>query len=90
MAEEVTYFLANKYDRPASEVHVTVTKEEEEFASGGVKFGEGGPGEGGVWLARRQGNMWEVVFDGNGSIDCAMMRGKYSFPDTILQPNFCD
>lgn len=90
LAEEVAYHLADKYDRPVEEVRVTVTGEESDHASGGVVFGEGGPGEGGVWLARRQGNMWEVVFDGNGSIDCGTMRGEYGFPDSILQPNFCD
>jgi hypothetical protein len=82
-------FLANKYQKPVSEVHVTVNKEVQGFASGSVMFGEGGPGEGGMWLAVL-GNGWEVVWDGNGNVDCTKMRQDYGFPDTILKPNFCD
>jgi putative hemolysin len=82
-------FLANKYKRPISEVKVTVQKEAPGFASGSVSFGEGGLGEGGMWLAVA-GNQWDVVWDGNGSIDCNKMRQQYGFPDSILKPNFCD
>lgn len=81
-------FLANKYNKPISDVHVTVTKEVMGFASGSVMFGQGGPGEGGMWLAVL-GNEWEVVWDGNGNVDCNKMRQTYGFPDTILKPNFC-
>lgn len=81
--------LATKYNRPISEVDVTVTKEVRGFASGSVLFGQGGPGEGGMWLAVL-GNGWNVVFDGNGNVDCNKMRQKYGFPDSILKPNFCD
>lgn len=90
LSQEVAYFLAEKYDRPIGEVNVTVTAQESDHASGGVRFGEDGFGEGGVWLARRQGNMWEVVFDGNGSVDCGTMRSEFGFPDSILRPDFCD
>lgn len=81
--------LAKKYNKPLSEVKVTVDKEIPGFASGSVLFGQGGPGEGGMWLAVL-GNGWEVVWDGNGNVDCAKMRQNFGFPDTILQPNFCD
>ncbi len=82
-------FLANKYKKPVSEVEVVVTKEIQGFASGTVKFGQGGPGEVGAWLAVL-GNGWEVVWDGNGNVDCNKMRTQYGFPDTILKPNFCN
>jgi len=85
----IEYFLANKYNRPVSEVHVTLKKEVPGFASGSVLFGEGGPGEGGMWLAAL-GNDWEVVWDGNGVVDCSKMRQDYGFPDTILKPDFCN
>lgn len=81
--------LAEKYSRPLAEVHVTVTKEVQGYAAGSVLFGQGGPGEGGMWLAVL-GNSWSVVWDGNGSIDCNKMRQEYGIPDTILKPNFCD
>lgn len=82
-------FLANKYQKPISEVHVTVDKEVQGYAAGTVKFGQGGPGEVGAWLAVL-GNGWEVVWDGNGNVDCNKMRKDYGFPDTILKPNFCN
>lgn len=85
----IAAFLAKKYNKPVSEVKVTVTKEVQGFASGSVIFGQGGPGEVGAWLALL-GNGWEVVWDGNGNVDCTKMRQTYGFPDTILKPNFCN
>jgi putative hemolysin len=85
----VQAFLANKYKKPLSEVKVTIQKEAPGFAAGSVSFGQGGTGEGGMWLAVA-GNQWNVVWDGNGSVDCIKMRQEYGFPDTILKPNFCD
>lgn len=82
-------FLANKYKKSISEVKVTVDKEVQGFAAGSVLFGQGGPGEGGMWLAVL-GNGWEVVWDGNGNVDCNKMRQEFGFPDTILKPNFCN
>lgn len=81
-------FLAKKYNKPLSEVNVKIDKEVMGFASGTVAFGQGGPGEVGAWLAVL-GNGWDVVWDGNGNVDCAKMRTVYGFPDTILKPNFC-
>lgn len=86
---EIQYLLAKKYNKELSEVKVTLTKEESDFASGSVMFGLGGPGEGGIFLARKTGVFWELNYDGNGSIDCVQMR-SLGFPDTILKPNFCD
>lgn len=81
--------LAQKYNKQLDEVAVTVSKEVPGFAAGSVLFGRGGPGEGGMWLAVL-GNGWEVVWDGNGNVDCSKMRQVYGFPDEILKPNFCD
>lgn len=85
----VRAFLANKYNKPVSEVKITITKEVSGFAAGSVLFGQGGSGEGGMWLAILD-NGWNVVWDGNGNVDCNKMRMDYGFPDTILKPNFCD
>lgn len=91
--EEIKYWLANKYDKQIDEVTVKVTKETDGYMAGSVSFAAIGlpePGEGGMFLARKVGNMWEVVYDGNGSIDCVALRQDYNFPDEILKPNFCD
>ena len=85
----VEAFLAKKYNKPVSQVKVKVDKEVMGYASGTVTFGQGGPGEVGAWLAVL-GNGWDVVWDGNGNVDCAKMRTQYGFPDTILKPNYCN
>lgn len=85
----IAAFLARKYQKPVSDVKVVVDKEVPGYASGTVSFGAGGSGEVGAWLAVL-GNGWEVVWDGNGNVDCAKMRTDYGFPDTILKPNFCN
>ncbi len=79
--------LARKYDRPLSEVQVKVNKQIGGFASGSVFFGQGGPGEGGMWLAVLD-NGWSVIWDGNGSIDCAQIK-DLGFPQEVLT-GFCD
>jgi hypothetical protein len=88
--QEIQYLLAKKYNRSTDDVKITITKQDGNYVSGGVKFGKDISGEGGVWLAGKIENMWQVVFSGNGSIDCDKMRQVYGFPDTILKPNFCD
>ncbi len=87
---EVRRILADKYRKAPSEVSVTVTKSDGSYAAGSVMFGQGGPGEGGMFLAIKTGGKWEIVYDGNGSIDCNKMRQQYQFPDGILKPEFCD
>lgn len=88
--EEVQGILSQKYNKSSDETHITISKQDGNYAAGSVLFGEGGPGESGIFLARNNEGTWEVVFDGNGSVDCSKMREEYGFPDTILKPNFCD
>ncbi|MFA6097828.1 MAG: hypothetical protein WC788_09485 [Candidatus Paceibacterota bacterium] len=90
IGEVIRKKLAEKYDKPVSEVNVSVSKSDADHAAGSVLFGQGGPGEGGIFLAVKIENEWQVVFDGNGSIDCSKMRQEYKFSDAILKPNFCD
>ena len=77
---EVQRILADKYRKALSEVSVTVIRSDGSHAAGSVTFGQGGPGEGGMFLAIKTGGKWEVVYDGNGSIDCAKMRQQYQLP----------
>lgn len=88
--QEIQYILAKKYSQPVEEVKIIISKQDENFASGSVLFDQGGLGEGGMFLVAKIDNIWQVVFDGNGSVDCARMRLEYSFPEEILKPYFCD
>lgn len=59
-----------------------------DFASGSMGFGE--EMGGGGWLATKINKVWEVVWDGQGLVDCQKLRNEYGFPDEILKPSFCD
>lgn len=86
--EAVTKILIKKYNWDKDKVSVQVNKEVGDFATGSVGFGD--EMGGGGWLARKVGGIWEVVWDGNGSVDCNQLRTVYKFPDEILKPSFCD
>lgn len=90
--QEIQYRLAQKYNKPAADITVTATKKSADYMAGGVSFAAKGlpaGGGGGLFLAARRGNMWELVFDGNGSIDCEKIKADYQFPAEMLI-GFCD
>jgi hypothetical protein len=87
-AQIVKEILAAKYKKAVGELKVTVSRMDDTHAAGGVKFGpEGTPG--GLFLAVKTEGKWQVVYDGNGSIDCALMKDKYQFSAELLT-GFCD
>lgn len=72
--------FAQKYNRPASEVNVTVSKNNGTHAQGGISFsGEIG---GGWFLAYKESNGWIIVQDGNGTISCETIA-PYNFPSDM-------
>ena len=85
---KIAELLAAKYEKTVSEATVKVTASDETHAAGSVSFGPG-PGEGGMFLAVKTDNGWKVVYDGNGSVDCMVMRQTFRFPADILE-GFCD
>ncbi len=92
-AQEVQYILAEKYEKPVSDVTIRVTKQTDAHMAGSVSFSMQGrlpePGESGMFLAVKEGNAWNVVYDGNGSVDCGMLKSTYHFPADVLV-GFCD
>ncbi len=86
--EAVTKALVKKYNWEANKVSTQVNKEVGDFASGSMGFGE--EMGGGGWLARKVDDKWEVVWDGNGAVDCKQLRNEFKFPDEILKPGFCN
>ncbi|MFA5987381.1 MAG: hypothetical protein WC797_01885 [Candidatus Paceibacterota bacterium] len=46
-------------------------------------------GPGGLFLAIREGEVWKLVYDGNGSVDCSALKDTYKFPKDMLV-GFCD
>lgn len=91
-AGEIQYLLAQKYHKPLADVTVQVTKQNGNFIAGSVSFAAPGlptPGEGGMFLAVKETDVWRLVYDGNGSIDCSIMKNIYHFPTDVLV-GFCD
>lgn len=90
--QEIQYALAKKYNKSAGDVSVKAINKSEKYMSGSVSFTAQNlpsPGEGGLFLAAKEGNIWTLVYDGNGSIDCQSIKANYSFPAEMLK-NFCD
>lgn len=90
--QEIQYALASKYGKSISEVTVRATKKTADYMVGSVNFAAKGlpsPGEGGLFMAAKEGNIWTLVFDGNGSINCQEIKQKYNFPQDMLQ-GICD
>lgn len=86
--EGVRYALAEKYGKPLADVIVRIDQEYQGLVRGGVKFGAGAA-EGGTFLAAKQGNRWILVYDGNGSVDCAKITKDFTFPAEMLK-GLCD
>lgn len=78
-AEFIAQALAEKYNKKNNEVTVRIDKQIDNYVLGGVTFGAGGQGEGGLLLAAKVNDKWEIAFDGNGSIACSQVD-PYNFP----------
>ncbi|MDD4271196.1 MAG: hypothetical protein PHF50_00065 [Patescibacteria group bacterium] len=87
-AESIKSAIALKYKKPISQVFIRIDKENTEYAKGGVSFAPKG-GAGGMFLAAKINGKWELVYDGNGSVDCRKIKANYNFPADMLV-NFCD
>jgi hypothetical protein len=89
--EEIQYLLAQKYHKQVSDVTVLATQKTADYMKGWVSFATKGlpqNGGGGMFLAVRAGNLWTLVYDGNGSVDCKAIQQKYNFPTDMLK-GFC-
>lgn len=77
--QQIKQAFAEKYDRDIAEVNLTIDKSEANHIRGGVKFGDGTKGEGGIYFAALVDDKWELLFDGNGMIPCNLLT-EYNFP----------
>jgi hypothetical protein len=79
-SQALTRLFAEKYPKYSKTVSVKITKETENFARGDVIFEAGAPG--GIFLATKINEKWQIVHDGNGQIPCNL--SKYGFPADML------
>lgn len=89
LEQQVQITLAQKYKKDLVDVNVAVNKQDQNHAVGMVNFGQGVNVEGGLFLAVKNNDIWVVVFDGNGSVDCLKMKDTYNFSTSLLQ-GICD
>ena len=90
--QEIQYQLAQKYNKPITDITVVATKKTADYMVGRVSFAAKGlpaPGEGGMFLAVKEGDIWISIYDGNGSVDCVKLKQDYKFPQEMLI-GFCD
>jgi hypothetical protein len=74
--------FAKKYNRPESEVKVTLNESDGTYASGGISF-EGEMGGGWFLAFNEQKGEWIIVADGNGTVSCEKID-PYNFPVSMV------
>jgi hypothetical protein len=82
LKQDITLALSKKYNKLASSLTVTIIKETDKYAKGSITFTDQ-QGSGGLWFAAKTENGWELAFEGNGIMDCAIAN-KYNFPKDIV------
>jgi putative hemolysin len=75
--------FADKYKKKIADVSVTINQATNDYARGGVKLSAAKTAEGGNFLAVKVNGSWQIIFDGNGSINCNL-KEQYGFPDEML------
>ena len=76
-----------KKDNITSDFTLTISHENAKYASGGISFDSGVGG--GMFLATKVGNEWQIVYSGNGSIECVDIKKNYEFTPEMLS-GLCD
>ena len=92
MEQQIQCLLSEKYDKPISDITIKTTKKDDNYAVGTVNFAAEnlfGSGEGGLFVAVKVNDVWALIYDGNGSIDCAGIKASYQFPQEMLS-GLCD
>lgn len=68
-----------------SELEITVSKASGRFAYGTVNVKDSG---GGLWLAVQEDNNWKILWDGNGIIECSVLKGYTDTPASMVPKCF--
>jgi len=72
--------LVTEHGPDATSLNVTVSKVEGKYAQGGAS----GQGGGGMWYATKVSGNWQLVWDGNGQIDCSSISLYPLFPKDMI------
>lgn len=77
--ELIAEALANKYNIAYAEINLIISQINSTQAAGTVSTA----GEGGWFLAVKDGNSWKIVADGNGTVSCEIVA-PYNFPISMV------
>lgn len=86
--EMIKTALVKKHGWNSDDIIVTVSENNGSYARGGVKEKSSEVG-GGMFLAMKKLGVWEIIFDGNGGVDCNELKSIYQFPQSMLK-GVCD
>jgi hypothetical protein len=82
---QVKAAIIEKNGPEAEKLNITVSEIEGNFAKGGAsQVGLGG----GMWFSAKKGNVWKLVWDGNGIINCDSLTEFPDFPDSLIPQCF--
>jgi len=82
---EIKQLFAEKYHKDLSAIKVVVGQQTASHLRGSVQFAMNGEFvEGGIVLAAKVVNEWQLVFDGNGGIACSLVE-LYNFPKEMTE-----
>ena len=75
--------LVLKNDWEEDEIEITVLENDGTYAKGEVNPVTPGEG-GGIWFAKLVNGEWEIVWDGNGIVNCDDLEEYPDFPATLI------
>lgn len=77
--------LIAKHGEQVNDLTISVSKIEGNYAQGGASaVGLGG----GMWFAAKVGESWELVWDGNGVVQCDSLKNYPGFPVSFIPECF--
>ncbi len=83
--EAIRELIAEKYKLQQISLKITISELAENHVRGSVAFlnKDRSPVSGGYFFAKKTGDNWELVLDGNGQISCPLLRDN-GFPEEMM------
>ena len=78
--EEIKQIFIKKYPSYEQTLSVNINFETENHVRGSINFEPNAPG--GIFLAVKNNEDWQIVFDGNGEIPCTLK--EFGFPNDMI------
>lgn len=75
--------LVNKHNWRADEISITISKNDGQYVSGGVRETNSEVG-GGYFYAVKDNGEWKIVADGNGTISCESLSPYPNYPVSMI------